>query len=93
MKASERKTTMETISLPNAPSIQGLTFRSFRGEADYLHMANLIAACKVKDGVERSTDVEDVARTYRHLINCDPRTDMLFAEVNGKVVAYGRLWW
>ena len=84
---------MESISLPNAPSLQGLTFRCFRGETDYPHMADLIAACKVKDGVERSTDVDDVARTYRHLVNCDPQTDMLFAEVNGKLVAYGRIWW
>ncbi len=82
-----------TISLPHAPSIQGLTFRRFRGEADYPHMANLIAACKVKDAVERSTDVDDVARTYRHLVNCDPQTDMLFAEVDGMVIAYGRIWW
>ena len=84
---------MNTISFPNAPSIPGLTFRCFRGEADYPIMADLIAVCKVKDGVERSTDVEDVARTYRHLINCDPQTDMLFAEVDGEVIAYGRIWW
>ena len=56
-------------------------------------MAALIAACKVKDGVERSTNVDDIARTYRHLENCDPQTDMLFAEVDGQVIAYGRIWW
>jgi mycothiol synthase len=86
-------TMINTISLSNAPSIQGLTFRSFRGEVDYPIMANLIAACKVRDGVERSTDPDDVARTYRHLVNCDPQTDMLFAEVNGEVIAYGRIFW
>jgi mycothiol synthase len=80
-------------SLPNAPSIPGLTFRRFRGEVDYPHMAALIAACKVADGVERSTSVDDIARTYRHLENCDPQTDMLFAEVDGCVIAYGRIWW
>jgi GNAT superfamily N-acetyltransferase len=56
-------------------------------------MADLIASCKVKDGVERSTDMDDVARTYRHLVNCDPQTDMLFAEMDGRVIAYGRVWW
>ena len=81
------------ITIPNAPSIAGLTFRHFRGEADYPHMAALIAACKVADDVERSTNVEDIARTYRHLENCDPQTDMLFAEVNGQMIAYGRIWW
>jgi mycothiol synthase len=82
-----------TIFLPNTPSIPGLTLRRFRGEVDYPHMAALIAASKGVDGVERSTNVEDIARTYRHLENCDPQTDMLFAEVNGQVIAYGRIWW
>lgn len=83
----------DAITIPNAPSISGLTFRRFRGEEDYPHMAALIAACKIADGVERSTNVDDIARTYRHLENCDPQTDMLFAEMNGQVIAYGRLWW
>jgi len=81
------------ISLPNAPSIPGLAFRRFRGEADYPHMAALISACKIADSVERSTNVDDIARNYRHLENCDPQTDMLFAEVDGQVIAYGRIWW
>ena len=55
-------------------------------------MAALITACKEADGVERTT-VEDMAITYRHLENCNPQTDMLFAEMNGQVIAYGRLWW
>ena len=83
----------KNISLPNTPSIPGLIFRHFEGEADYPHMEALITVCKVADGVERSTNLDDIARTYRHLENCDPRTDMLFAEVNGKVIAYGRIWW
>ena len=56
-------------------------------------MAALISACKVVDGVERSTSVDDIARNYRHLENCDPQNDMLFAEVNGQLIAYGRIWW
>ncbi|MEW6586239.1 MAG: GNAT family N-acetyltransferase [Nitrospirota bacterium] len=83
----------DTVFIPNAPAIPGLTFRRFRGEADFPLMAALIAACKVADGVERSTNVEDIARTYRHLENCNPQTDMLFAEVDGQVIAYGRLYW
>lgn len=81
------------IALPNSPSISGLTFRHFRGEADYPHMVALIAASKTADGIERTTTVEDIARTFRHLENCDPQNDMLFTEVNGQVIAYGRAWW
>jgi mycothiol synthase len=83
----------DTIVIPNAPHIPGLTFRRFRGDVDYPLMAALIGACKVADGVERTNTVEDVTRTYRHLENCDPQTDMLFAEVDGQVIAYGRVWW
>jgi mycothiol synthase len=83
----------ENIIIPQAPAIHGLTFRRFKGEADYQHMAALIKACKEADGVERSTNVDDIARNYRHLENCDPQTDMLFTEVDGQVIAYGRIFW
>jgi len=83
----------ENVVLPNAPTLPGLAFRRFRGESDYPHMAALISACKVADGVERSTNVDDIARTFRHLENCDPQTDMLFAEMKGQVIAFGRIWW
>ncbi len=63
----------EHIVIPNAPAIAGLTFRRFRGESDYPHMAALIDACKIADGVERTTTVEDIALNYRHLENCDPQ--------------------
>ena len=81
------------LVIPNAPVIPGLVFRPFRGESDYPYMAALLAACNIADGMERSTNVDDINRTYRHLENCDPQTDMLFTEVNGLVIAYGRIWW
>jgi mycothiol synthase len=83
----------EKILMAAAPQLPGLTFRRFRGAPDYACMADLIAACKVVDGVERSTAVEDVALTYRHLENCDPDRDILFAELDGRVIAYGRVFW
>jgi mycothiol synthase len=86
-------TTHDQIVIPNAPAIPGLIFRHFQGESDYPHIAALIAACKVADHLERSTSVNDIAFTYRHLENCDPQTDILFAEVDGQVIAYGRIWW
>ncbi len=72
------------ILLPNSPSIPGLSFRRFRGEPDYPSMAALIMGCNNADGLENSTTAEDVARNYRHLENCEPQTDMLFAEVDGQ---------
>jgi GNAT superfamily N-acetyltransferase len=37
--------------------------------------------------------VEDVTRVYTHLVNSDPYQDMLFAEMNGEVIGYGRVSW
>lgn len=83
----------DTIVFPHAPAIPGLLFRRFRGESDYPRMAALIDACKVVDGVERTTNVEDIALNYRHLENSDPAKDMLFVEVDRQVIGYGRIWW
>lgn len=82
-----------SITVPFAPSIPGLTFRGFQGESDYPKMLAMINASKVADDIDRSDTVEDIARNYAHLNNCDPYKDMLFAEVNGETIAYGRVEW
>jgi len=79
--------------LAQAPAVPGLAFRRFRGEADYPAMSAVINGSKEADGLEWANSVEDIERNYRHLTNCDPETDMLFAEVDGHVVGYSRVWW
>ncbi|HEX2980712.1 MAG TPA: GNAT family N-acetyltransferase, partial [Anaerolineaceae bacterium] len=81
------------VQLAEAPAIAGLSFRRFRGEEDYPKMIAVINAAKVADGVERTETVEDMRRNYTHLTNCDPWRDLLFAEVNGELVAYSRVFW
>ena len=83
----------DNIILPNTPSIPGLTFRHFRGEADFSPLADLISACKIADKVDRTITVEDIARFFRHLENCDPQDDMIFGEMDGRMIAHGRVWW
>ena len=78
---------------PSAPDIPGLRFRGFRGEADYPNILAAINASKGADQVERSDTLEAIANNYTHLTNCDPYQDMIFAEVNGDVVGYGRVEW
>ncbi len=61
---------------------------------DYPSMVAVIDAAKVADGIERSDNVEDMARNYANLTNSEPLTDMLVAEVDGEVVGYSRvMWW
>jgi ribosomal protein S18 acetylase RimI-like enzyme len=87
------ETIHSNIQVRSAPNIPGLTFRGFQGEVDYPKMAAVIENSKDADGVERATTVADIANNYAHLSNCNPYTDMLFAEINGEVIAYNRVFW
>jgi GNAT superfamily N-acetyltransferase len=84
----------KTIQVPAKPSIKGLHFRRFEGQSDYPKMVAVIEACKIIDRDESSLKAEDLKNQYAHLVNCDPYQDMLFAEMDDKVIAYARVtWW
>lgn len=86
-------TVPDTILIKNAPAIPGLSFRGFAGESDYPKMLAVIEGSKHVDKIERTDTLEEVQRNYSRLTNSDPYTDMLFAEVNGEVIGYQRVWW
>jgi mycothiol synthase len=79
--------------VPNAPEIPGLKFRRFHGESDYPAMIHVLEGSREADQTETTASVEEVARAYRHLVNCDPYKDMLFVEVRDHVIGYTRVWW
>lgn len=81
------------MRLNRAPSIPGLAFRRFRGEADFPVMVGIMDACNEIDRLEYNESVEDVAHTFNHLTNCNPHRDMVFAETDGEPVAYSRVFW
>src|SRR5215510_2451204 len=85
--------TNDQIHIADAPTIAGLTFRHFRGAEDYPKIVAVISASAEADKIERVDTVEDVARNYSHLVNCDPYQDMIFAEINNEVIAYARGSW
>lgn len=85
--------TTDTISIANAPAIPGLVFRHFRGAEDYPKMVTVVSASAEADKIEIVSSVEEVAKTYSHLVNSDPYRDMIFAEVDNTVIAYGRGYW
>lgn len=87
------KPTDDRIVVQDAPDVPGLYFRRFRGEKDYPSMVAVIEGSKQADGIDRTDTVENVTATYRHLVNCDPYKDMLFAEMEGQVIGFGRGWW
>lgn len=83
----------ETIVLPDAPAIPGLTFRRFRGEEDFPAMAAVVNESNKADQIDHTESVEDIAATYNNLVNCDPYQDMIFAQARGEVIGFGRAWW
>jgi mycothiol synthase len=83
----------DTVVVPDAPTIPGLTFRRFRGESDYPHLAALFNACKEIDGFDFSRSAEDFSLVLAHLPTCDPDRDVLIAEISGEVIAYSRVQW
>lgn len=84
----------ERLDVPGAPDVPGLAFRRFRGEADYQTMIDVITACQPVDNIEQVFTFDDLKRDYADLFNSDAYQDMIFADVNGEAVGYGRvLWW
>jgi len=79
--------------LAEPPPIPGLVLRPFRGEEDFPAMRRVKLAAEAADGVDQPVTLEDFAHVYRHLENCDPATDMVMAEIDGELVAYGRVFW
>jgi ribosomal protein S18 acetylase RimI-like enzyme len=84
--------TSDVLLVDDAPALPDLIFRRFRGEADYAEMADVINASSTADGNERASSTDEIANTYAHLSNCDPRTDVIIAEAHGEMVGYGRVW-
>lgn len=74
-------------------AVAGLAIREYRGEADHPDMLRVYAAAHEADGIEEVTTLEQFALNYANLANCDPARDILLAEVDGEVVAYGRVFW
>jgi mycothiol synthase len=80
--------------LAEPPPIPGLVLRGFLGEADFPAMRRVKLSAEAADGVDQPVTLEDFAVVYRHLQNCDPATDMVLAEIDADLVAYGRVtWW
>jgi mycothiol synthase len=76
--------TIDIIQVPGAPTIHGLRFRHYRGEADHPHMAAVYNTCERADELESFNTVEDIAMDCEPRAEHDPSRDMLIVEVEGE---------
>jgi mycothiol synthase len=83
----------DSLSLDDAPPLAGLRFRRFRGASDFAHILAVLKASKLEDGDESSYSLDGIARRFRDHLTFDASRDMIFAEVDNRVVGYGRCWW
>ena len=78
--------------------IAGLIFRRYQGEQDLPAMLDVFQSSRFA-GQELDHDetvlesLGDITHKYRPQPNCDPYQDVLIAEVNDRMVAYGRVNW
>lgn len=85
---------IETDAAAAAAGVPGLTFRPYAGEGDVPELVRVANAELEADGIDERRTVEDVAANLRHPSpGFDARRDLLVAEVDGEVVAHGRVDW
>jgi GNAT superfamily N-acetyltransferase len=65
----------------------------FRGSDDYPDFARIITAAAQALDDDRVETAELIASGYEHLQRCDTARDLLVAEIDGRTVAYSRVWW
>lgn len=94
----------QTVVVPGAPAIPGLTFRRFHGDADIAHLVAVREGCREADRIgpysiaQRIPTEEEVAR-WLALVTAgenamDSARDILLAQVGGHVIGYNRVnWW
>src|SRR2546430_940852 len=83
----------DSIAIKDAPAIEGLRFRHFRGVADYPAMIVVLEASRTADQVDELASVENLSRSYSNLKNCDPYKDMVMVEIDGRLIGYSRVDW
>src|SRR5919106_264509 len=65
----------------------------WRRTDDVPGMREVYLAAHRADGLDDAPSMEQFELNYSTLVNCDPTTDVLIAEVDGRQVAYGRVFW
>jgi mycothiol synthase len=83
----------ERVEISGAPAIAGLSFRRMRIPDDYAAMVEVRNAVAEADAEEEVVTVEGMAALYQNLSTCDPARDVVLVEVDGRLIAYARVYW
>jgi mycothiol synthase len=78
--------TQTELHLPDAPTIDGLRFRSVDLDADLVGLVALISDVNLGDDVDWLPTVEQLRNDLTHRSNFDIARDVLVAEIGGRIV-------
>ncbi len=78
---------------PGDMTVGNVHFRNFSGDADFPLMLAVINGSKEADAIDRTNTLDELQNNYAHLVNCNPYKDLIIAEIQDKVVGYGRVYW
>src|SRR5512143_3653079 len=81
------------IEVIDAPSIPGLRFRTFMGDADLTELAAVFNASYRADEFDLVVTPDSLRVEFDHLPNADASRDVLVAEVDGSIVGVSRRFW
>ena len=76
-----------------SPILARLSWRTFRGPADYRALAAIGQRANLADHVDDVLTVEELANELEHPVNSDPREDLLIAEIEGRPIAWQQTNW
>lgn len=79
--------------LPTAPTVRGLTFRAYRGEADIAAIAELMRACNAANGVARNDSAISMRLRFEAMTRVDPFEDVILAFAGERLVAFSSITW
>ena len=82
-------TTTEHPHRAEPPPIQGLALRRFRDPADYAAMAGVAQAASLQDEQDFIPDAANLKVDFENTADLEPRRDIVLAEVDGQLVAWG----
>ena len=88
-RAMTTRTIEHEIPLPDAPRIAGLRFRAFRDREDYAAISDVSRAANLHDDQDWLPTPEILENEFEHQADFIPRRDLLLAEIDGRVVAWG----
>ena len=84
---------MSEVTLPDAPAIDGLRFRTYRGAEDVPAMVVVQRAAQRADGDTEVWSEESMRLDLENPTHGDPADDVLLAFLGDRMVAYSRVGW